>query len=182
MTRGGERERGDFHPPSRFARSTIPEEKWGTTRSLVLKRCPAYRCPLRDSRLFKMLYWRWHKQFQRGIRPLSGTGTREEPLRTSQERLRGRLTSPLLQKKSGEETLFSSPDFSEGWGMSVHRLIHEQYSAVTVSGQSVDSGYLRGWAIPVTERKLVVAIQSRFDTSVFDTNSRSETAQKHRSL
>ena len=26
---------GDFHAHSRFARSTIPEEKWGTTRSLV---------------------------------------------------------------------------------------------------------------------------------------------------
>ena len=26
----------DFHAPSRFARSTIPEEKWGTTRSLPL--------------------------------------------------------------------------------------------------------------------------------------------------
>ena len=26
---------GDFHARSRFARSTIPEEKWGTTRSLV---------------------------------------------------------------------------------------------------------------------------------------------------
>ena len=25
----------DFHARSRFARSTIPEEKWGTTRSLV---------------------------------------------------------------------------------------------------------------------------------------------------
>ena len=25
---------GDFHASSRFARSTIPEEKWGTTRSL----------------------------------------------------------------------------------------------------------------------------------------------------
>ena len=25
---------GDFHAHSRFARSTIPEEKWGTTRSL----------------------------------------------------------------------------------------------------------------------------------------------------
>ena len=24
----------DFHARSRFARSTIPEEKWGTTRSL----------------------------------------------------------------------------------------------------------------------------------------------------
>ena len=27
----------DFHARSRFARSTIPEEKWGTTRSLILK-------------------------------------------------------------------------------------------------------------------------------------------------
>ena len=27
---------GDFHARSRFARSTIPEEKWGTTRSLYL--------------------------------------------------------------------------------------------------------------------------------------------------
>ena len=26
---------GDFHARSRFARSTIPEEKWGTTRSLT---------------------------------------------------------------------------------------------------------------------------------------------------
>ena len=26
--------RGDFQARSRFARSTIPEEKWGTTRSL----------------------------------------------------------------------------------------------------------------------------------------------------
>ena len=25
---------GDFHARSRFAHSTIPEEKWGTTRSL----------------------------------------------------------------------------------------------------------------------------------------------------
>ena len=25
---------GDFHARSRFARSTIPEKKWGTTRSL----------------------------------------------------------------------------------------------------------------------------------------------------
>ena len=28
---------GDFHAWSRFARSTIPEEKWGTTRSLGIK-------------------------------------------------------------------------------------------------------------------------------------------------
>ena len=27
---------GDFHARSRFTRSTIPEEKWGTTRSLNL--------------------------------------------------------------------------------------------------------------------------------------------------
>ena len=27
---------GDFHARSRFALSTIPEEKWGTTRSLAL--------------------------------------------------------------------------------------------------------------------------------------------------
>ena len=26
---------GDFHARSRFARPTIPEEKWGTTRSLL---------------------------------------------------------------------------------------------------------------------------------------------------
>ena len=33
---------GDFHARLRFARSTIPEEKWGTTRSLTrygLQRC-----------------------------------------------------------------------------------------------------------------------------------------------
>ena len=30
---------GDFHARSRFARSTIPEEKWGTTRSLVIVHC-----------------------------------------------------------------------------------------------------------------------------------------------
>ena len=29
---------GDFHARLRFARSTIPEEKWGTTRSLVVPR------------------------------------------------------------------------------------------------------------------------------------------------
>ena len=28
---------GDFHARSRFARSTIPEEKWGTTRSLTTR-------------------------------------------------------------------------------------------------------------------------------------------------
>ena len=29
---------GDFHARSRFARPTIPEEKWGTTRSLSLEK------------------------------------------------------------------------------------------------------------------------------------------------
>ena len=33
--RKGDTRRGDFHARSRFARSTIPEEKWGTTRSLA---------------------------------------------------------------------------------------------------------------------------------------------------
>ena len=28
---------GDFHARSRFARSTIPKEKWGTIRSLLLQ-------------------------------------------------------------------------------------------------------------------------------------------------
>ena len=28
--------RGDFHARSHFARSAIPEEKWGTTRSLII--------------------------------------------------------------------------------------------------------------------------------------------------
>ena len=32
--RRGNTRRGDFHARSRFARSTVPEEKWGTTRSL----------------------------------------------------------------------------------------------------------------------------------------------------
>ena len=32
--RRGNTRRGDFHARSHFARSTIPEEKWGTTRSL----------------------------------------------------------------------------------------------------------------------------------------------------
>ena len=29
---------GDFHARSRFDRSTVPEEKWGTTRSLIKTR------------------------------------------------------------------------------------------------------------------------------------------------
>ena len=35
---------GDFHARLRFARSTIPEEKWGTTRSLNIHR-PDNDCP-----------------------------------------------------------------------------------------------------------------------------------------
>ena len=31
---------GNFHARSRFARSTIPEEKWGTTRSLAITYLP----------------------------------------------------------------------------------------------------------------------------------------------
>ena len=34
---------GDFHACSRFARSTIPEEKWGTTRSLGIKTMGRYK-------------------------------------------------------------------------------------------------------------------------------------------
>ena len=33
---------GDFHARSCFARSTIPEEKWGTTRSLRMDRLPNF--------------------------------------------------------------------------------------------------------------------------------------------
>ena len=36
--RKGDTRRGDFHARSRFAPSTILEEKWGTTRSLVFIR------------------------------------------------------------------------------------------------------------------------------------------------
>ena len=35
---------GDFHARSRFARSTIPEKKWGTTVSLVFLRIISYCC------------------------------------------------------------------------------------------------------------------------------------------
>ena len=38
----------DFHARSRFARSTIPEEKWGTTRSLTVstrRKCHKARQP-----------------------------------------------------------------------------------------------------------------------------------------
>ena len=41
---------GDFHALSRFARSTIPEEKWGTTRSLHwLGRWPKHKLSKRQS-------------------------------------------------------------------------------------------------------------------------------------
>ena len=40
---------GDFHARSRFARSAIPKEKWGTTRSLQASRILSY---LRGPALF----------------------------------------------------------------------------------------------------------------------------------
>ena len=40
---------GDFHARSRFARSTFPKEKWGTTRSLQVSRVLSY---LRGPALF----------------------------------------------------------------------------------------------------------------------------------
>ena len=71
-TRGGERENlfiilspcrvspflawGDFHAPSRFARSTISEEKWGTTRSLDVQRLDEFRgVPSGDEKVCQML-------------------------------------------------------------------------------------------------------------------------------
>ena len=33
----------DFHARSRFARFTIPEEKWGTTRSLDINAMPNFK-------------------------------------------------------------------------------------------------------------------------------------------
>ena len=47
---------GNFHAPSRFARSTIPEEKWGTTRSLDVQRLDELRgVPSRDQKVCQML-------------------------------------------------------------------------------------------------------------------------------
>ena len=40
---------GNFHACSRFARSTIPEEKWGTTRSLLSQIFPS---PFKGSNYF----------------------------------------------------------------------------------------------------------------------------------
>ena len=37
---------GDFHACSRFARSTIPEEKWGTTRSLGFATMLSFSCDM----------------------------------------------------------------------------------------------------------------------------------------
>ena len=44
---------GDFHARWRFARSTIPEEKWGTTRSLLLCGPRADLCVFVKNRLHK---------------------------------------------------------------------------------------------------------------------------------
>ena len=48
---------GDFHVRSRFPRSTVPEEKWGTTRSLeivVYKYSAQLKCSL-----FFPGFWKW---------------------------------------------------------------------------------------------------------------------------
>ena len=46
----------DFHAPSRFARSTIPEEKWETTRSLDVQRLDELRgVPSGDQKVCQML-------------------------------------------------------------------------------------------------------------------------------
>ena len=55
----------DFHARSRFARSTIPEEKWGTTRSLHLNPYLVnwYLSFLMDRKqrlIFKGLIYKWH--------------------------------------------------------------------------------------------------------------------------
>ena len=42
---------GDFHARSRFDRSTIPEEKWGTTRSLSFPLLPVNLTRFCDSRI-----------------------------------------------------------------------------------------------------------------------------------
>ena len=47
----------DFHPRSRFARPTIPEEKWGTTRSLR-EGVIGQLCPL-DSKRLSISFWSW---------------------------------------------------------------------------------------------------------------------------
>ena len=45
---------GDFHARSRFARSTIPEEKWGTTRSLEQPDQLSTRVTLQSYLLYKL--------------------------------------------------------------------------------------------------------------------------------
>ena len=52
-----------------------------------------------------MLYWRWHKQFKKGIRPLSRTGTRDEPLRTYA--WEANVPSPTGKIGRGDSLLFS---------------------------------------------------------------------------
>ena len=50
---------GDFHACSRFVRSTIPEEKWGTTRSLPANQasgCPVVRLAVERAALGKSLH------------------------------------------------------------------------------------------------------------------------------
>ena len=54
---------GDFHARSRFAHSTIPEEKWGTTRSLAIQRQKKVFYCLNIAFLEKYCYFVVYKQF-----------------------------------------------------------------------------------------------------------------------
>ena len=47
--------RGDFHARSHFASSTIPEEKWGTTRSLV--KCCQELCKATFMGVIPLMFW-----------------------------------------------------------------------------------------------------------------------------
>ena len=52
----------DFHARSRFAHSTITEEKWGTTRSLFILRIVWHKVLLKKKKigLFSKLFWVWY--------------------------------------------------------------------------------------------------------------------------
>ena len=66
---------GDFHARSRFARSTIPEEKWGTIRSLVVPRHGAIFLVVTSAVAIKegmnptiaLLTRKTHKRYVRGV-------------------------------------------------------------------------------------------------------------------
>ena len=83
---------GDFHAHSRFARSTIPEEKWGTTRSLNEERiaCVAWR------------FW-FCAQSKKG-----GRGQRNRELSTAPDK----TAMPLACENIRFFTLFAAGDVS----------------------------------------------------------------------